>query len=816
MSRGSSNESPAKSTKHDFSDRSQSSRKSSAMPSSSHTVPTRRDDASSETESNASPRRTSKSNRFHSRSPQRSSSHHRSASSSHSSAPPPAWYEKMISIEIENRELKRRLAKYSESRQSHHHRSPCTHLIKIIVLSLLNYAHPSSLSARSPRKSPRRSPRKHHDAKPHIPRNSIRQPKPTQDDLDFPVGVTLSEANEQAAVFWDQIRTEAVERSDGFPVAQWEDMSNNPTYLNVSHKYKPFAPYLLTPEGKGMKGFPKPCSNYAALHHVAAGIISVLFVKGPLPLEQPHLDLMGLMFEHLIPATRNSAPGQKKSRATANRLAPPHYILPGGLATAMVATYITYHTEKHRKARLNRLERARALMANGQRPPRKSAPRVPKVDPTYEFLRDESFLASGPTSSGSLEGDITNAVEDEDHREPSKSRQDSPHFDTPDPGSPSFADVETEDHPTGRRAIESPTAPHTQQQSPRTALQTYEDAARTKVKSGLTQLQPLPSPQAHSNGFVDLDEDVQDIMESSKTGGVGVNVSPVKKPKKKKKKKGEETDEEEAPPEWSKPPGYSPSEKPTKKTKKQEADAKRLATLHAVKKAKMVGIAKGTKKSKAAEEEAASSEEEILSGDHEAEQDQEGDEQPPTEPESGDEVAVTVPSKVNGTRGKAAVGVAKAKANAKATANAKAKAKAVPTAAAGTSKSVATGKKRGADEVVPQQQELPPLKRMRTCDDLDAEPVTERRTSNRRHAAVGEPTGEFNDSYWQGVELSQPLVDQWCTRLGIKPERELAKRHGQGLTTGPAKRSYLVDLCAVAQRAQRKQLDPKYDAKKSM
>ncbi|KAK4693407.1 hypothetical protein P7C70_g8930, partial [Phenoliferia sp. Uapishka_3] len=486
-------------------------RSDSRMPSSSSIFSARRDGYSSEATAD-----TTSNSRSH-RSPRRSESRRRSPE--RSSAMLPGWYDKMLELEIENRELKKKIAR------------------------LAGHSPRASNRYRSPSASPRTSPRKRRDVKPTLPRKSLPPPSPTQDDIDFPLGVTIEEANEHASVYWDSLK-EAVTRSDGYPAELWEKMSTDPIYLNVAHKYKHLPPYLLTPGGKPMKGFPTPCADYAALHIVAGGVMDQLFVMGPLPRDQPHLDLMGLVFEHLIPAARNSTPGETKSRAIVNQLAPPHYVLPGGLATAMVVKYIGYHKEKHRKARLHRLERAEALLANGQRPPRKSSVKVKKPDPTYEFLRDDSHVASAASS------DVK--TPDEDTGDYPRAAAAKPHFVAS--GLPPSRDV-VGDRVGGREAVvtRSPHGHHsgrtdnesgTEDATPFEAT-VHKAAVPTPFVSTTSDVKmknPPPPAHAHSNGFVDLDETIQDVMPASKDGGTAVNQSPQKKPKNKKKKKKKDAD----------------------------------------------------------------------------------------------------------------------------------------------------------------------------------------------------------------------------------------------------------------------------------
>ncbi|KAK4703111.1 hypothetical protein P7C70_g3115, partial [Phenoliferia sp. Uapishka_3] len=735
----------------------------SKMPSSSSIFSARRDGSSSETDLD---RHSSSSHCRAHKSPRCGEGRHKSRSparlSSSSSAMPEGWYERMINLEIENRDLKRRLARQAGSGSSSR----------------------SARYGRSPSLSPRKSPKARHDVKPS--KKTLPPPEPTQDDLEFPLGVTLSQANEQAAVYWSSLaEDEEVTRSDGFSPELWATMSATPAHLDVTYKYSKLPPYLFTPAGNAMKGFPNPCSDYAALHIVAGKIVDDLFVMGPLPRDQPHLDLMGLMLEHLIPASRNSLAGERKSRAIANQHAPPHYNLPGGLATAMAVKYMSYHKEKHRKARLHRLERAEALMANGQRPPRKSSVKAEKLDPTYEFLRDESDIAF-PTSLNDKTAQDENARSRHPHSAAVAHAQQSDDVE----------DVEDVDAHGSPKAARSPRVAlvNTSIRGLNTDDQTRTETQTIERPRSPPKLKPKPRPEvhAHSNGFVDLDEAVQDVMESAKDGGAAVNKSPPKKSKTKKKKTsakqdkglgldGNLTEQEEEP----RPPNYSPTDpknkpaKVTKKTKKQEADAKRMATLKASKAAKVaLGLAN---QSKAAMEAAASSNPEA-EGDNGDNLDQ------ATDVEDAAAIA-PAPKKFKGKGGAQPCFVPPFKGN-------------------------QTSNKRGAaDAEYSPEPELPPLKRMRTCDSLDVGPVEGARTSRSRPAGSGEPTGEFNDSYWEGIEKSQPLVDAWCKRLGINQVTELAKRHGQGLRQGPARRSYLVDLCAAAQRKQRKQLDPKHDAK---
>ncbi|KAK4693550.1 hypothetical protein P7C70_g8901, partial [Phenoliferia sp. Uapishka_3] len=241
----------------------------------------------------------------------------------------------------------------------------------------------------------------------------------------------------------------------------------------------------------------------------------------------------------------------------------------------------------------------------------------------------------------------------------------------------------------------------------------------------------------------------------------------------------------------ARPPNYSPSDpknKPSKKTKKQEADAKRLATLHKAKAKKLLAAAF---KSEAAEEAAKSSAADDDAGGGGGEEGEVPTDVDSGEEEQDDDTALFLPKRGAKGQGKKVVVAGFV----------------APFNRTGRGKRAAP-----ASKTVEAVSELPPLKRMRTRDMLNVVPVEGERP-RRNQAPAGEPTGEFNDSYWQGVEKSQDLVDEWCKRLGIDQAVELSKRHGQGLRSGPLRRSYLVDLCAVAQRQQRKQLDPSHDAK---
>ncbi|KAK4699431.1 hypothetical protein P7C70_g6830, partial [Phenoliferia sp. Uapishka_3] len=752
------------------------------MPSSSSIFSSRRDGHSSEVETASSSHRRSQ------HSPRRGESRNRSRSPPRlsSSSMPAGWYDKMLNLELENRDLKRRLARRE---------GPGT-----------GSGHSRGHYSRSPSRSPKKSPKRRGDIKPI--KKILHAPEPTQDDIDFPVGVSIAEANEQAAVYWSNLKVEEVTRSDGFPMDLWSTMSTNPTYLDVTYKYDKLPPYLFTPAGTVMKGFPNPCADYAALHIIAGAVIDNLFVLGPLPRDQPHLDLMGLMFEHLIPAARNLTPGQRKSRAIANRLAPPHYTLAATLATAMVVKYMGYHKEKHRKARLHCLERAETIMANGQRP-RKPVVRTVKPDPTYEYLRDESYLSASeailyghPTCSTRTDCPITSAptlTAKPDQCEESQLRQGTP-------GNGADQSQSEDDGPNATHQRSSSTlagSPHVASQARKSheeeegfegsAGHESRQAGSVDVATAPAKAKPMPPVQAHSNGFVDLDETVQDVMQAAKDGGAAVNKSPPKKKAKARRKKGSKVnddledsdgDKSDAEP---RPPNYSPNDpknKPKKKTKKQEADAKRMATLTAAKKAKAHGLAI---KSKAATEAAESSDPEAVGGNG-------SDGDAPTEvDEDEDEEDLPI-----------------VKPNAKAKARVR---KDTAVVAPVKARSAVAGKRASRTDDAEQElePELPPLKRMRTLDGLAVVPIEGARTSRHRQVAVGQPTGEFNQSYWDGVEKSQPLLDEWCLRLGINQVKALASRHGQGITKAPAKRSYLADLCAIAQRKQRKQLDPKYD-----
>ncbi|KAK4704583.1 hypothetical protein P7C70_g1630, partial [Phenoliferia sp. Uapishka_3] len=754
-------------------------------------------DASSDSEhrDGTSSARVSSSSHYKSKSwsPSRRHSSHSRGHSPRSSSAPPAWLlEKVVLLEIRNRELERQLG--IQRRDYHHEES----------------SRPTSSS---------RAREMEYDVKPNVPPASRKKHIPTQDDEDFPLGITVEKADQQALLYWDVLNTSPeFPRSRGFPPDVWEKMLAAPEYSNVAFKFVPLAPHCLRPDGVSMVGGNKRCPAFQILHAIAGGIIDVLYVKGPLPQQQPHLDLMGLMCEHLIDAARNSVPGERKTRALANKHAPSTYVRPGALAVSMVAHYITLHKEKHRKARKTRIGIAAAMEEHGERPPRKSAPKVEKHNAAYEKLRGQSHAGDSDSTTPSAFANLPNKLPQFRRQGLPPSPQLQRSHPAPDrtcacKAGEALCEECRPRHGTPRARESTETvdiADAVGSPSPRSRAQKqvspHKPVGMTSPASMASRKLPAIAPAPILKRAVDrvesvtdlaleldFDENVQDFFAVSTTGGVAIACSPPKASKGKKGKAAKEEAKVEEPA-VVRPPNHSPSARRTKaltkKEKKQAATEKAAHTRQVNAQAKLKATSGAKAKSKAAQESEASSEEENLqNGAAHGRAPDAGD---VTDRDSGDEsdfnppprgyAAPPPPHGKNGVKKSTASTLAKPS-------GAKLSGKNPPKTAA----PAPTNK----------------MKRHRTDEHLETS--TDTRRSKRNSGAAGEGTGEFDDAYWLGVEKDQSKVDAWCVRLGIDQWEALRLPAGQGLTTAPLRREYLAGLCAVEQAIQEIELDPRWD-----
>ncbi|KAK4698566.1 hypothetical protein P7C70_g7707, partial [Phenoliferia sp. Uapishka_3] len=559
--------------------------------------------------SSSSRRRSSPKARSSSRSPRRT--HKRQQTD-----PTAAWMDKLVAMELLNRELKKENARLKARART----APTS----------------DDESDPFPRRDSSRSSSRSSSRHPRESTSSAAEAEPIVN------GISLRAADRQADIFWDLIKNETAVRGSGYPADVWATMIAQPAYLDVAHDFSDIGSHCLTPDGVPMPGCAggRPASAgkralppdpaYALIHSTAKTIIKQLFVVNLPPQKQPHLDLMGLVFEHLINAAQNSAPGDRMARAYDNPTAPSVYVRPGRLAVAMVVRYMSYQRERWRKAVKAADQLAEEMRQNGgSRRPRKTVSKKPsKLNPSYEKLKapGQNLQDSAASAFSNLPKNLPEFVKRGLPPSPTRERQIDRHDGDVQMTGDYHQDHQDQSSQAARSTPHNPTSPR------RHDKPAESDLAQSRVPTPNTHaVQPTPATMDDSGdnaGFVALDENEEDAIVSSTTGGIAVACPPrvLEKPDGKNKPdmltaksasdiktdilpgtppaKGT-VDAPLSPVVESSPPGYRPVPvQNVKKLTKKELKAAQSARLRAANPNKAAG---GKNKPVAADESAASS-----------------------------------------------------------------------------------------------------------------------------------------------------------------------------------------------------------------
>ncbi|KAK4698442.1 hypothetical protein P7C70_g7833, partial [Phenoliferia sp. Uapishka_3] len=641
--------------------------------------------------------------------------------------------------------------------------------------------------------------------------------------VSLPNGVTAAQAEEAAIQYWDLLNSEPRTRGTGYSEDLWKDISTRQSYLNVNHDFNALSSYVLNVDGTEMASYPTPCANWKLVASVASGIIDQLFVRDLTASLQPHFDLMALVFEHKILGAANSVPGIRTGRAMGTDVGPRTYVLAGELARTMVRKFCKYHTEKHRKQDDTR-KKAFVARITGQ-PVKRTRTTQPKHNAVHDALRNARTSAAPVSRDASVDdapdrhseaarngalpvSRVASVFDDPPRNLPERVREGLPPSPVKKGQSPKFVDTsaqyaDEDDAHMYRSESDSPV----KIDSLLTTETEVEDNVEDQVEDEELEVeeeelsvkqQELHANAAHFGVFqAPIAHCKPQYVVPMSIGAPRSPMRPVKV-------------EPSAPlrvrPSPSKSRAFGLKEdaedfvaKPKKKrpTVKQTKDAAKTAN----------GKGKPRKKAMAADEPQESSDDgEGVDPDAENGDEDSGDD------ESMQEASRLPKVRVQGSRVVKAEVVSKVDKAAKVV---KVRPTTLPLRPANSKLMLSfTQKPTAASFVPPFVAPKAGIKRRRTEETLTTSAATSAsgpRKSVRNKGPADEGTGEFNQSYWEGVEADYPKVLQWCTRLGIDCDAELEKPAGQGLTTKPQIYEYLTTICAVQQREQGIQLNPIWD-----